>query len=298
MPQVVRLLNQVFSPTLDADGRRALDNMGQTPPFLLRLQQFGARLAPGFVWEDDGAIVGNVSIIPTKAPGRVIIANVAVAPTHRRQGIAWQLMETTLNHLRANGMRVVVLQVDVHNTAAALLYERLGFDLVGSTAYWTAAPSQWHELAVAHEPPIQPLRADEYRAAYEVDCAGYPLDLNWPDPITRNQYRRGILERLDDFLNGRQCENWAVHDVDGRLLALAGIWSEWGRPHRLTVRVPAALRNELSRPLLAKLLRRLRYLHSRHVSIEHPLDDAVMHDLLSAANFRARRQLATMKLTL
>ena len=87
VPQLMRLLRLVFSPTLDADGRRALNALSSKPVTLLRLNRLAGGLTPGFVWEVDGTLVGNISIIPTQQRHRAIIANVAVHPDYRRQGL-------------------------------------------------------------------------------------------------------------------------------------------------------------------------------------------------------------------
>ncbi len=295
MPQVMRLLNRVFSPTLDAEGRRALNNMSNQPSLLLRLNQLGHKIAPGFVYEDNGSIVGNVSIIPTSIKGRIIIANVAVDEAYRRRGIARMMMDAALDHLVERGINTVMLQVDVDNDGARRLYHDLGFDSMGSTTYWLASPSSWREISVPQSFKVRPMRPSEYRQAYAVDTSNFPLDLNWPDPIDRNTYRGGVMKWMDNFFNGKSSESWVVAE-DDELLGVSTIWSEWGRPHRLTCRVNAANRDELLPPLFGKVLRRLKYARRRHVSIEHPMDDDLMNQLLVASNFYAKRNLTTMKL--
>ena len=297
MPQVMRLLNRVFSPTLDAEGRRALNSMSNQPSVVLRFNQLGHKVAPGFVYEEGGHIIGNVSIIPTSTKGRTIIANVAVHEDHRRRGIARMMMAATLDHLVERGVNTVLLQVDVDNDSARNLYLDLGFKTIGSTTYWLSSPAAWREISTPQSFKVRPLRASEFRQAYAVDAANFPPDLNWPDPLNRNSYRSGLLRRMDNFLNGKNSESWAVADGD-QLLGIGTIWSEWGRPHRVTMRVNPDHRDELLPPLFGKILRRLKYLRRRHVSIEHQMDDELMNQLLLAANFYAKRNLTTMKIPL
>ena len=254
-------------------------------------------MAPGFIWEFDKQVVGNVSIIPTKINKRIIIANVAVHEDFRRRGIARGLMEATLDHLHALGTQTIMLQVDVDNHGAEHLYRSLGFHDMGSTTFWLAAPGQWRELAREETFEIRPMRGSEHKIAYEVDSTSYPLDLNWPDPINESLYKSGFWRAIDDFMNGRGHEVWVVPNQRNRPLAVGAIWSEWGRPHRITMRVPEKLRDQITRPLFSKLLRRLAYLRRRHISIEHPIDDPLMTELLETANFSAKRHLKTMKLT-
>ena len=295
VPAVMRLLNTVFSPTLDAEGRRALNSMNSTPAFLMRLHSFSSKTAAGFVFEADDKLVGNVSIIPTKIHGRTIIANVAVLDEYRRRGIARQMMDAALDHLYNRGIGTVLLQVDVHNEGAIKLYETLGFKTMGSTTYWLAGQSQIRSLSNPSAVDIRQLRSQDGAAAYELDRRVYPLDLNWPDPIRPNVYKPSMWQLLDGFINGRQSESWAIHD-DKKLVAVGSIRSEWGRPHKLSLRIDPNERGRLTLPMLSKLLRRATYLRRRSISVEHPMNDALVHEYLLAANFRAKRQLATMKL--
>jgi hypothetical protein len=75
-----------------------------------------------------------------------------------------------------------------------------------------------------------------------------------------------------------------------------GIWSEWGRPHQIALRVHPAWKGQLERPLLAKAIRRINYLSPRIVRIDHPDDDELTNQLLQAANFQPRRTLTHMSL--
>ena len=55
------------------------------------------------------------------------VMNVAVAPTHRRRGIATSLLEKLFDVTAGRGRRGYTLEVRVSNTHAIQLYERLGF---------------------------------------------------------------------------------------------------------------------------------------------------------------------------
>ena len=55
------------------------------------------------------------------------ITNIAVAPAHRKKGIAQQLLDALVNECRAHGVRVLHLDVRESNCAALSLYEKNGF---------------------------------------------------------------------------------------------------------------------------------------------------------------------------
>lgn len=296
--EVSSLLMQVFSPTLDAEGRRALQTLSETPALAWRVTQLTSQIEPGFVYMVNGAIIGNVSIIPTRLPGRFVIANVAVQSDFRRQGLGRLLTATALDHLRQRQARIALLQVDRDNGTARGLYAALGFQTLGDMTSWYASPRTLCEITDDSRLAIRPLHAREARLAYQIDIASLPPDLNWPDTTRPDTYKRGLLQWLDGFLNGRQLETWVVPDEQDRPLALASILSEWGRSHVLALRAPLEWQALLTRPLLAKLLRRLTYLRQRQVSIEHRADDAEMNALLPLAGFQPKRTLTTMRIDL
>ena len=92
---VADLIEICFAQTLDEDGREYLRQLRWTARdmnYLSWLQGAAERIAPplyGLVWEENGRIIGNLSLIPLNHNGKLIylIANVAVHPDFRRQGI-------------------------------------------------------------------------------------------------------------------------------------------------------------------------------------------------------------------
>lgn len=305
VPQVVELLNLAFQPALQAEGRGATaTRLSAHPGWVARWQQWRQGVVPGFVWEENGRIVGNVSLLPTKEIGRFIVANVAVHPAFRRRGIARALMEAVLDTVESHGAHVVMLQVRHDNDGAIRLYRSLGFHVSGSLTSWEASYAQVRLLpleASGRRPDqvgpfyIRPLRGKEWRAAWDLDRRSLPADLNWPDPLEPDAYRLDLWSRIDRLFGGRHTENWVAVTPADELAGVASILSEWGRAHTLSLRVPEPWRGLVERPLLAKLLRRLQYLPRRHVRLEHPAGDALVTDLLGQANFSARRTLTVMR---
>lgn len=300
--QVLALLELVFGDNMDAVNRRMLhDSLGQsqTPGFLWRLNPMAAKLAQGFVWEDNGRIVGNATLLDTKLPGRYIVVNVAVHPHYRRRGIARSLMEMLEAHVRAQNGREIMLQVVKDNLPAVYLYQLLGYQSLGSMTTWQSSVSRVRELpieAAATPPsPIRELHPHEWQAAFQLDVASLPQQLNWPEPLPEDVYKSGLWRRFSHFMNGRSQETWVIENRQGQLVGLASIWSEWGRMHQASVRVHPEWQGVLERPLLAKVTRRLKYFPRRNIQIMHPDDDMVTSQLLEQANFFPRRVLTHMR---
>jgi len=84
-----------------------------------------------FVAEDEqGIVVGyalvrmNLGWLGVRRGG---ITSIAVAPTHRRQGIGRALLAEALHWLREHGVQQADLEVSVANRAAQSLYQAFGF---------------------------------------------------------------------------------------------------------------------------------------------------------------------------
>jgi ribosomal protein S18 acetylase RimI-like enzyme len=169
VPQLVKLLQTVFGESLDGEDRHYLSEITgkapYVPPVLWRFNPSAGRLSPGFVWEEAGRIVGNVTLLPTQVYGRFLVANVAVLPSHRRRGIARQLMLATEEAVRARNGRVILLQVVKENEAAIDLYRSLGYETAGHMTSWYSPNSRLRRLDVSTAPPsIRPLARHQWRA--------------------------------------------------------------------------------------------------------------------------------------
>lgn len=78
----------------------------------------------------DGQIVGYVCVRVMYEEAQV--CNIAVLPEYCRQGIATQLMQTMLAFVFEQGCQRCELEVNVENTPAIQLYQKCGFQVVGT----------------------------------------------------------------------------------------------------------------------------------------------------------------------
>jgi GNAT superfamily N-acetyltransferase len=85
----------------------------------------------GFMAEEEGVVVAGVGLMVLdwppnlrhpEMPGRGYVLNMYVEPSHRRQGLARQLMERAEEELRGRGVRFAVLHAA---DAARPLYESM-----------------------------------------------------------------------------------------------------------------------------------------------------------------------------
>jgi len=96
LPAVADLIELCFSNTLDPEGRSYIDQMrrnGRDSSFLNwapRVIESVSLPLSGFVWEDSGRIVGNVSLIPFSKAGRkvfLILDNLRGSSQQAGQGL-------------------------------------------------------------------------------------------------------------------------------------------------------------------------------------------------------------------
>lgn len=301
VPQVVELLELAFGEKMDNGGQSIVryGSMTSQPAFLWRLHPQYNRLAPGYIWQENNRVVGNVTLIATKMPGRHIVANVAVHPDYRRRGIARALMDAVMNQVRARHGKMVLLQVVKDNYPAIELYKSLNFYKIGSMTSWRTSLSRLREIPPAYDdgkgPLVRPLSRQQWQEAYQLDVECLHPDLNWPEPIPYEFYRTGFWRAVSNFLNGRQQEMWGIVDDNGRLVGLGTIVGEWMQSYEISVRVHPQWQGRLERPLFARLIRRLRTLSRRNVRISHPDSDEEMNTLLEEANFSVQRTLTHMR---
>ena len=82
-----------------------------------------------FVCEDEGVIVGRLSIARDQHPASAHVADLGlmVAGSHRRRGIGTALLDAAVAWGRESDVHKLELHVFPWNTAAIALYERYGF---------------------------------------------------------------------------------------------------------------------------------------------------------------------------
>ena len=88
------------------------------------------------VAEVDGSVIGFASctVSPVTRIGRIV--DLAVAPDHRRRGIASLLIDRSLSNFRAKGMAIAKIETLEENEAGRNLYPRFGFKEVASQIHY------------------------------------------------------------------------------------------------------------------------------------------------------------------
>jgi len=195
LAQVADLIEEVFRGDLDSFGRRMVREMravgkaGWLGWALNRLLLPPAARPQGFVWEEDGKLVGNASLLGVNEfPERWVLANVAVSPGYRRRGIGRRMVEAGIDLARARGANALYLQVEPDNPPAHRLYQLLGFDTLSTRTSWRRSPGQDREPARPRI-EIRPRRREQWPQQWELAASVFPEGLFWPYPLDPSFFR-------------------------------------------------------------------------------------------------------------
>ena len=145
-------------------------------------------LLDGFVWAEGANVVGNVSLQRLNSNGNCWqIANMAVAQSHQRRGIAKELLRKALDHLKALGVKHAVLQVRENNHIARALYDRYGFEYMGGVAELKGhTPLQAREKPTMGASRLIP--GQEWRQIYDLAQGQMSHHLQWSRPLKRGDF--------------------------------------------------------------------------------------------------------------
>jgi ribosomal protein S18 acetylase RimI-like enzyme len=202
------LIETAFADSLDSSGRRMVEEMRRFGRFGWLGWLAGHLVLPpaafpeGFVWVEDGRLVGNASLMRVEgASDRWVLANVAVRPEHRRRGIARRLVAACIDLVDEKGAEELLLQVKADNQGAQELYRQFGFALSSTRATWRRSgrpsPDPGIEAVGA-----RPRRPSEWMEHYELARRLAPEGLVWPHPLRASLFRSG------SWLGGEVWRHW------------------------------------------------------------------------------------------
>jgi putative acetyltransferase len=107
-----------------------------------------------FVAEEDGRIVGRLSLARDRHPASAHVADLGlmVAAPYRRRGIGRALLEAAVEWAREAGVTKLELHVFPHNEPAIRLYESFGFEREGyRRAHYRRAGEYVDAILMAYE---------------------------------------------------------------------------------------------------------------------------------------------------
>lgn len=203
---VAELISVAFSQELDGRGNDALremrfmSNFGGFLGLMNRSTGEFNDLLSGFVWVEQGQVVGNVTVQRgDKIGSRWQIANVAVAPGYRGRGISRRLMDAAVEHAVTCGGQWVVLQVYANNQVARHLYDAMGFQEVDGTTELRAAqpPRVAPPGAATH---LRAFAAGDWQQLYELANNQLGPQAQWWRPVRRTDFEQMFEDRIGEWV--------------------------------------------------------------------------------------------------
>ena len=294
---VADLIELCFSPTMDHDGQRYLSDMrraSRDDSFLRwasRVTETATLPLVGYVWEENGQIIGNASLIPFRHKGQRIflIANVAAHPDYRRRGIGRALTERVMKQARDRRASAIWLHVRDDNPGAIRLYEQLGFQEISRRTTWQAGPDS-RLTDPETDIKILPRHPQFWPQQQEWLQRAYPDDLKWYHAWNLNAFRPGLLNWMYLLLIDSNIKQWAAVRND-KLLGTLTWMPQGGRSESLY----AALGTGSDPYALTALLIQVRRLvtYYPYLTLEYPAGE--MTEAINAAGFKPRRTLLWMR---
>jgi len=294
---VADLIELCFSPTIDNDGQRYLSDMrraSRDDSFLhwaSRMTETASMPLMGYVWEQDGRIVGNASLIPFRDQGKRIylIANVATHPDYRRRGIGRALTERVMKQARDKKASAIWLHVRDDNPGAIKMYQDLGFQEIARRTTWQATPNsrlsypETDIKIVSRQPRFWALQQEWLRRLY-------PNDLTWYHSWNVNVLRPGFWNWFYLLFVDFNVKQWAAVRNDNLLATLTWV-PQAGRSESLYAATGTQSDPEALKTLLIHAQRTITY--SPRLTLEYPAGE--MTTAISAAGFKLQRTLLWMR---
>lgn len=312
LPQVADLIELCFKTTLDDDGQSYVQQMrrasadGAFLNWASRIMESSSMPLAGYVWEEDGKIIGNASLVFQVHRGRrlAMIANVATHPSFRGRGIGRALAERAMLGALQRGAKDIWLQVRHDNPTAIRIYTELGFverarrttyqsgNSAGSgsrgtdSARSTRSAGAQRVVATSRQPSRQ-----QWPRQYEWLRRAHPDEISWYAHWEWNRLEpslKNLLYRL--FMQSEQRQWCATGDQD--LLATATWVPTYRVPNSLWLAaapdsgVAATRVLEIARQELSQY---------RKITIEHPAGE--LKEEIEAAGFSEFRTLLWMRAT-
>ncbi|MEW6084714.1 MAG: GNAT family N-acetyltransferase [Chloroflexota bacterium] len=291
---VADLIELCFSNTMDNDGQRYLNDMrraGRDEGFLRWANHIAETTSlplMGFVWEQDGRIVGNSSLIQFRDKGKRVhlIANVATHPEYRRRGIARALTERTMQHAREKNAAAIWLHVRDDNPGAVKLYADLGFTEIARRTSWILNSDSPHDQ-IESDIRIVPRQPHYWTRQLDWLRRLYPDSIAWYHSWNFDSLRPGFWAWLTNLFMDFDLEQWAA--VRGEDLLGTLTWTPYGgRSGSLYAATDSA-------DALTQLLLHARRVLPRHSTLTMDFPAGEMTEAITAAGFTARRTLIWMR---
>jgi ribosomal protein S18 acetylase RimI-like enzyme len=306
LPAVADLIEICFSNTMDSDGRRYVQDMrraGAENSFVRwanRAAETTSLPLSGYVWDENGKIVGNASLIPFRNNKQRIylIANVATHPDYRRKGIARALTERAMQHAHEKKVDNIWLHVRDDNPGAIELYAKLGFVERARRTSWQASTDP-HAPTLQTDMVITSRHPNDWQTQLNWLSRLYPDLLSWHRNWSFNSLRPGLWNWLYLLFVDMNIRQWAAvknyHSSSGAgTMEAALAWIPYGRGESLFAATGEGSDPDALTVLLQQARRELAGSYP-NIVLEFPAGE--FDNAIQSAGFKSLRTLIWMQAT-
>ena len=294
MAAIADLIQEAFNQEMDPVGSRLVREMktfsrGGIFGWLLgRIFLPRAAYPMGYVWEEDGRVVGNASLLRVEGfPFRWVMANVAVGSAYRGKGIGRALIQASIELAQKRNARELLLQVLSSNQVAQVLYASLGFHPLSTRTTWIRARHE--RMPVEAEPSaVRPRASGEWKDQLALAERLHPEGVVWPYPLTSSLFH---LSGFSSFFYQELNQHWVCYEGERLMGSLTARQSTERSALRLILMVSPEMRGKVEASLIYCALksrsnRRVRYI------LDYPA--GVAEEDLKALGFQTQRTLTWM----
>ncbi len=300
LAKVADLVEVCFYDSLDPEGRQYLSEMRRAAQNVSVLGWASnlideAPMPPsGYVWEEDGRLVGNLSLIPISWQGKkgYMIANVATHPDYRGRGIAMALTITALKHAKDHGSASVWLQVRDDNPTAIHIYEVNGFVERLRRTSWYIGPTN-PEPKILSGVRVSKRQASHWKDQQDWLRRNYPDELTWNIPFDWNLFRADVWGKLYRSFSLENLQHWSV-ERDGELEGVLSWKHSGGFTDTIWLAIPEQVDQEAILALVTKARETIRI--TQPLSLNFPA--GVAAEVLRLAGFYPHQTLIWMSIDL
>ncbi len=295
---VADLIDICFASSMDSEGREYIQHIRRVANDALYMRWMPGAAEKvsvpmhGYVWIENGHLVGNLTLIPFLRHSKwfYMIANVAVHPDYRRQGIGRMLTERALQHIREHGAASAWLQVRDDNPVAYNMYLKLGFQERAWRSTWQSYPGMGLDPAPVGEIAVASISSHDWPQQRAWLEATYPPEVAWNLPFNVHHLSPSFWNSLLRTLNGTTLEQWGAYQYH-HLIGSASWEPSPSHQDVLWVATDPAWEDKAIAALLPVVVNSIRHRHI--LSINYPAGRA--EQAFTAAGFEKHNTLVWME---
>ncbi len=272
LKEIANLLFVCFSDSMDEDGKRYIEYLRRFSQSLLftkmaeRNPEKYSLPGEGFIYEDMGKLVGNITLSPMKYQQEIIylVSNVAVLPEYRGKGIAKALTKTALQYVESKGVKQVWLQVKQENQAAIDLYTQFQFQSFMTRTTWIRKNTNIF-LQQPEKIFLRKRKKDEWEIQQKLLERIYPAELTTAYGFEIASIQPRLRNVINDVLRSRITTHW-VCEIDQQI----GFISYDLFPEQSYVNLWVAVPETMEEQFLEVLIPTVHYRIGKEVRVNYP----------------------------